>query len=59
MIWLAFARQHAYRSRFNAFAGNNHIFKMALFLSIIRIGAFVTNGLAVILHRFNMPTITL
>ena len=47
---LAFTRQHTYRPRFNAFAGNNHIFQMALFFTTICTAAIGTNGLAIILY---------
>ena len=56
---LALAGQHAYRTRFNSFAGNNHIFQMALFLSTIPSAAFGTNSLAIILYCLNMPAVTL
>jgi len=56
---LAFAGQHAYRTGFNTFAGNNHIFEMALFFTAISTTTFGTNSLAVILYCLNMPTVTL
>ena len=56
---LALAGQHAYGTWLNAFAGNNHIFQMALFFTTIRGTAFVTNSLAVILYCLNMPAVTL
>ena len=55
----AFARQHPYRTRLNAFAGYHHIFQMALFFTAAGPAAIGTDGLAVILYGLNMPTVTL
>lgn len=57
--WLALTRQHADRSRFDAFAGHNDVFDVAFFQASGTPGAVLANRLALILDLGDMPAIAL